>query len=194
MYIKYMMLVFSLFVVLGTSMHAQANEVDKASVQALVAKVKKAPSSQRRVLMNELKIKLRSMQQETRTQVMLGLRQSFNAQHTQMGTKQMQANMHHQNTMSMTEAKHMQEHMNMDSMKGQKPNGTNMPERPTVPMDNGLGNKPTMPQGPNGQTQGNKPPSNTGGQRPQNPNPPRQPIRQAPQGEKPNTSNPMRGR
>lgn len=127
-----MMLVFSLFVVLGTSMHAQANKAEKASVQALVAKVKKAPPSQRRVLMNELKIKLRSMQQATRTQVMLGLRQSFNAQHTQMGTKQMQANMHHQNTMSMTEAKHMQEHMNMDSMKpGQGPSNGNRPvQRP----------------------------------------------------------------
>ncbi len=120
-----MILVFSLFVGLGSSMYAQTKELDNASVQALVAKVKKAPPSQRRVLMNELKIKLRSMQQETRTQVMLSLRQSFNAGHTQMGTKQMQANIDHQNTMSTTEAKHMQEHMNMDSMKSCQcpPNG-----------------------------------------------------------------------
>ena len=139
MYIRYIMLVFSLFVVLGTSMHAQTKEVKKASVQVLVDKVKKAPPSQRRVLMNELKIKLRSMQQATRTQVMLGLRQSFNAQHTQMGTKQMQANMHHQNTMSMTEAKHMHEQMTMDSMiDGQRPSDGQMPNmRPTqIPTGN----------------------------------------------------------
>ena len=122
MYIKYIILVFSLFVVLSNSMFAQTKD-ESNDVKALIDKVKQAPPSERRLLMNELKIKLRSMQQETRTQVMLGLRSAFNAQQTQqhLKTDAMTSSMSHQNTMSMTEAKHMQEHMSQDSMPNSMP-------------------------------------------------------------------------
>lgn len=112
-----MMLVFSLCVVLSSSVFAQTK--NKANdVKLLIDKVKKAAPSERRLLMNELKVKLRSLQQETRTQVMLNLRSAFNAQQTQqhMRTDDMRSTMGRQNTMSMTEAKHMQEHMSQDSM------------------------------------------------------------------------------
>ena len=178
MYIKYIILVFSLFVVFGNSMFAQTNDESNA-IKALIDEVKQAQPSQRRLLMNELKVKLRSMQQTSRMQVMLSLRQSFNAEHTQMGAKQMQTNMHHQNTMSMTESKHMQEHMKMDVMtRGERSNGSGS-SRP--PRPGGLGNTPTsnMPERPNGQTGGSKSPS--------------KPAGQAPQGQKPNANAPKKG-
>jgi len=90
--------------------------------------------------MNELKTKLRTMHQETRTQVMLDLRRSFNGQQReQQGNRAIESNMHHQNTMSMTEAKHMQEHMTESTMSGERPGG----ERP--PMQGTPENRPTSP-------------------------------------------------
>jgi len=133
-----MMLVFSLFVVLSNSMFAQTKD-ESNDVKALIDKVKQAAPSERRLLMNELKIKLRSMQQETRTQVMLGLRSAFNAQQTQkqMQSSVMTSSMSHQNTMSMTEAKHMQEHMSQDSMP------SSMPTKP--PRNKPIQNTPKNP-------------------------------------------------
>lgn len=129
MYMRHRMLVFSLVVLFHSSVYAQTKIEDKSSVQALVAKVKNAPPSERRVLMNALKIKLRSMQQETRTHVMLGLRRAFNTQQAQMHTQQMHTNMHQQNTMGMSESKHMQEHM----MKGGMTSGERPPIKGQVP-------------------------------------------------------------
>lgn len=130
-----MMLVFSLFVVLNSSMFAQTKD-ESNDVKALIDKVKQAPPSERRLLINELKIKLRSMQQETRTQVMLGLRSAFNAQQTQQHMKAdaMTSSMSHQNTMSMTEAKHMQEHMNQDSISTKPPRNKPIENTPQKPL------------------------------------------------------------
>ena len=111
MYSKYILVLFSFFV-LSSSAYAEHKGAEKETIKALVDKVKKAKPSQRRLLMNELKIQLRTMHQETRTQVMLELRRSFNGQ---QGTNQpncaVKSNIDNQNTMSMTESKHMQEHM-----------------------------------------------------------------------------------
>jgi len=116
MYIRYIMLVFSLFVGLATNMYAQTKVEDTSSVQALVAKVKKAPPSQRRVLMNALKIKLRSMQKKTRREVMLGLRHTFNTQHQSGQIKNMQSSMQQQSASMMSASQEMTDAMNTTSM------------------------------------------------------------------------------
>jgi hypothetical protein len=133
MYSKYILVLFSLFV-FTSSMYAEPKSVDKERIKALVEKVKKAAPSQRRLLMNDLKIQLRSMRQEIRRQVMLDLRRSFNGvQRGQQGTHVMQASMHHQNTMSMTQSKHMQENMVQSVMRG-KFGGKGYPFRHRPPM------------------------------------------------------------
>jgi hypothetical protein len=127
MYIKYILVLFSFFV-LSSSVYAEHQGTDKETIKALVEKVKTAEPSQRRLLMNELKIKLRSMHQETRTQVMLDLRRSFNGhQRGEQGNRAIESNMHHQNTMSMTESKHMQEHMTQSTMETERPTGQRPP-------------------------------------------------------------------
>jgi len=68
------------FVWLSSPLNAQEQTVNKDSIKALVSQVKKAPPSQRSALMNQLKIKLRSVNQETRKEVMIGLRRTFNKQ------------------------------------------------------------------------------------------------------------------
>ena len=146
MYIKYILVLFSFFV-WSSSAYAEYEGADKETIKALVEKVKKAPPSQRRLLMNELKMQLKSMHQETRTQVMLNLRRSFNGQQRpQMHKHAIDGNMHNQNTMSMTESKHMQEHMMQSTMGGKK----NPTQRPPVNRPNAGGGtistqKPNMP-------------------------------------------------
>jgi len=131
---------------------AEHEGVDKETIKALVEKVKKAEPSQRRLLMNELKTKLRSMHQETRTQVMLDLRRSFNGQQrAQQGNRAIKSNMHHQNTMSMTESKHMQEHMIQSTMgaerpDGGRPGGVKPPVDSRPPMQNTPDNRPQNTQ------------------------------------------------
>jgi len=151
MYTKYILVLFSFFV-LSSSAYAEHEGVDKETIKALVTKVKKAAPSERRLLINELKIQLKSMHQETRRQVMLDLRRAFNGQQRgQHVNRAIESNMHHQNTMSMTESKHMQEHMTESTMSGERPGG----ERP--PMQMTPENRPTSsavaPQRPQQDTQ-----------------------------------------
>ena len=123
MYSRYILVLFSFFVFSSTA-YAEHEGTDKETIKALVQKVKKAAPSQRRLLMNELKIQLRTMHQETRMRVMLDLRRSFNGmQHVQQSHGVMASRMHHQDTMSMTESKHMQEHMMQSGMAQQRPTG-----------------------------------------------------------------------
>jgi len=130
MLIQYFKILFSL-ILLASLLHAQEKVLPKDSIQALVAKVKKAPPSQKRVLMNQLKVKLRSMNKETRKNVMMNLRQAFNKRHNTMNIKQMQT-MHKQGSTMMNSYKDMQEYMNRDSiMPNTMPN--TMPTRPTQP-------------------------------------------------------------
>ncbi|HFQ61442.1 MAG TPA: hypothetical protein ENK39_03980 [Epsilonproteobacteria bacterium] len=130
MVIQFFKILFSL-ILLASVLSAQEKVLPKDSIQTLVAKVKKAPPSQRRVLMNQLKVKLRSMNQETRKNVMMNLRQAFNKHHNTMNIKQMQT-MHKQGSTMMNSYKDMQEYMNRDSMMPSTTPGT-MPVRPTQP-------------------------------------------------------------
>jgi hypothetical protein len=135
MYIKYILVLFSFFVFFSQTVFAEHKEVDKAAIKALIAKVKTVEPSQRRVLMNELKVMLRSMHQETRTQVMLDLRRSFsNNRGSQTRNSAKQSNMYHQSTMSMTESKHMQEHMTQSNMTDMRPPEGHLPPSEHTPM------------------------------------------------------------
>ena len=121
MYMKYILVLFS-FLVWSSFVYAEHKSTDNDTIKVLVKKLKKAAPLQRRLLMNELKVQLRTMHQETRTQVMLQLRHSFNKQ--QRGQHKYGAsrsNAHKKNTMSMTESKHMQEHMNQSNMQRKRP-------------------------------------------------------------------------
>ena len=126
------MLVISSFFVYFSFAYAQNSHVEKEALQSLITKVEHAKPSQRRLLMNELKVHLRQMHQSERTRVMLGLRRAFNTRTNASHTLPRQhTTLRHENTMNLAESKHMQEHK-------QEPNKT----RPT-----GKGPEHTQPQG-----------------------------------------------
>ncbi|HIQ46329.1 MAG TPA: hypothetical protein EYH57_01780 [Sulfurovum sp.] len=117
------MILFSL-VIWGSSLSADEAKQKQDTVQTLIAKVKSAPPSERRLLMNELKLKLRSMHENARKQVMLDLRRSFNKQQGLKGKNNLiKSDMQHQNSMIMNESKNMKGYMDMDAMSksGMKP-------------------------------------------------------------------------
>ena len=110
------MILFSL-VIWGNSLCADEAKQKDETVKTLIAKVKSAPPSERRLLMNELKLKLRSMHATARKQVMLDLRQSFNKQQGLKGKNNLiKSDMQHQNSMIMNESKNMKGYMNKDAM------------------------------------------------------------------------------
>ncbi len=131
---KYFFTVALFFVLTNSPLNAQENITKQNSIKTLIQKVKKAPPSQRRVLMNKLKIELRAMNQETRKQTMIELRNSFNKQHTNHNIKQKQ-NMHKQHSQMMNKYKDM--HQNMKDMKENiNHNMDNMPNQ--MPMKKGM--------------------------------------------------------
>jgi len=121
MNIKYILVLFSFFVLLPQSLLSETKLTNERAVKALIEKVKTVAPSERRILMNELKITLRSMHKETRKQVMLQLRSTFNKEPNNQRHTAIQSNTHHQSTMSMSESKNMQEHMNRGSMPNKRP-------------------------------------------------------------------------
>jgi len=66
-----------LSLILYISMASAKNKTNDASLKHLIQKVKKSTGDDRRVAMNALKVKLRSMNQETRQHVMRDLQKSF---------------------------------------------------------------------------------------------------------------------
>ncbi len=110
------MILFSL-VIWGSPVFAEEAKQETDTVKSLIAKVKSAPSSQRRLLMNELKLKLRSMHASARKQVMLDLRQSFNQQQGLTAKNTLiKSDLQHQNSMIMNESKNMKSYMDRDAM------------------------------------------------------------------------------
>lgn len=59
------------------TLFADEKAPSKEALNTLIQEIKKAQASQKRVKMNELKILLRTMNQETRNEVMLNLKKSF---------------------------------------------------------------------------------------------------------------------
>jgi hypothetical protein len=116
MRIKHFLTILISFILLGTLLHGETKRVKETSVASLVTQVKKAPSSQRRVLMNQLKIKLRSMSKENRRQVMMDLRHTFNSQNHTKHMKEMQSSMQQQSASMMMSSQSMTDAMNSTSM------------------------------------------------------------------------------
>ncbi|HIQ28600.1 MAG TPA: hypothetical protein EYH42_08895, partial [Sulfurovum sp.] len=75
---KTIVIVFIFLILLGNAVYAETKIQNQDTIKSLINKVKASPASKRRVLMNELKVRLRTMHKETRKQVMLELRHSFN--------------------------------------------------------------------------------------------------------------------
>jgi len=101
---KLLIILFLSFIFyMGIASAKQTNE--SVSVKQLIQKVKQSSGDDRRVAMNALKVKLRSMNQETRQQVMHDLQKSFSGnQHgMQRGLQynKMKGTMHTQNTENM---------------------------------------------------------------------------------------------
>lgn len=79
---------------------------ENSDISTLVSKIKTAKSSEKRVLINELKVRLRHMNQETKNDVMSQLRKSNNIQNTN--------------------SKHMYQNTNSKHIQQNRPKNTNM--------------------------------------------------------------------
>ncbi|MFT7879334.1 MAG: hypothetical protein ABXS91_02980 [Sulfurimonas sp.] len=79
-----------LLILFFSSVTLDAEEVKPSStdIQTLVSQIKKAPASKKRVLMNQLKIKLRKMNEKSRKEVMANLKSSFAQKDQAMQTSQ----------------------------------------------------------------------------------------------------------
>jgi len=73
----YLFIPFFMFI----SLHAKEKHTPAPSVEALIQKIKQSSADERRVAMNRLKIRLRSMNREARQKVMLELQKTFAIQH-----------------------------------------------------------------------------------------------------------------
>jgi hypothetical protein len=115
MYFKYLLILLTALFLCSSFVYGK-EKTSTVTIQSLVKQVKKAAPSERRVLMNELKIKLRSMNQESRKQVMLELRRSFNINHNREKMQGMTSTMQQQSASMMTEAKNMNSAMHKNNM------------------------------------------------------------------------------
>ncbi len=78
----------SLIIFSSSALLAEDIPTQPSNIETLISDIKSAKSSDRRVLMNQLKVQLRAMNQETRSKTMMSLRKSFNKN----GSNQMQRN------------------------------------------------------------------------------------------------------
>lgn len=100
------------------SLSATEHGTDTGTVKQLITAVKKAPIEKRRVLMNRLKLKLRSTQQATRNKVMMDLRQAF---HSHVSIKSEHPGTHTMKHTGMCESKEMYQRKHKDNGKKDKP-------------------------------------------------------------------------
>lgn len=77
MSLKYVYTIVILCTCITDSLFAEENSNTKKSIKILIQEIKKVPASEKRVKMNELKILLRTMNQEMRNEVMRNLQKSF---------------------------------------------------------------------------------------------------------------------
>ncbi len=80
---KYAPIFILLSIYLSTPLWSDDKSSQQASINTLIQEIKKAPNAQKRVKMNELKILLRTMNQETRNEAMRNLQKSFSKNHPQ---------------------------------------------------------------------------------------------------------------
>lgn len=70
------------------ALYAEKVKQPSTDIQKLVSQIKKAPPSRKRVLMNQLKIKLRKMNKKSRNEVISHLKRSFSPKgHTMQGSQ-----------------------------------------------------------------------------------------------------------
>ena len=125
---------------------------DNVSVKQLIQKVKSSTGDDRRVAMNALKGKLRSMNQETRRQVMLDLQKSFSGkQHTMQ--RGMQQNGQAKETMYSGNSKGMHTSGERHTSPSQTPSPSHtspsaVPHQPTPSVPQTPRIHPSSPQGP----------------------------------------------
>jgi len=79
---KHFIILISSFFLLIVQIDAKEKTDQTQSIKTLVKQIKNSSSDDRRVAMNKLKIKLRTMNKETRKKVMLDLQKSFAAHNT----------------------------------------------------------------------------------------------------------------
>ena len=77
MFLKSICAIVLLCMCLSITLFAKENPHSKESINILIQEIKRAPASEKRVKMNELKILLRSMNQKTRNEAMRNLQKSF---------------------------------------------------------------------------------------------------------------------
>lgn len=92
LFIYLSLIIFSSTSILADKLPTQPSEID-----ILISKIKNTKAPDKRVLMNQLKVKLREMNQETRTKAMINLRKSFNKSGKQSQTQKNQNAQMHQN-------------------------------------------------------------------------------------------------
>ncbi len=81
------LLIFGISPLLSDETQKQPTEINK-----LVSKIKDATPSDKRVLINELKVKLRDLNRESRQKIMMDLRKSFNKKGLSMQTQKRGSN------------------------------------------------------------------------------------------------------
>jgi len=91
MYIKYLHIFIILCIGITTSLVGKEKVVSKKTIHTLIQEIKRAPASEKRIKMNELKILLRSMNQKTRNEAMRNLQKSF-AKHGAPKSMQLRTN------------------------------------------------------------------------------------------------------
>ncbi len=70
--------VFICLSILFLSPYTVLAQEQPSKIQELITQIKSAEPSDKRALMNELKVQLRALNQESRKKVMMGLRKTFN--------------------------------------------------------------------------------------------------------------------
>lgn len=108
---------FLLMVFLYSAMFGDTllKEDSTEDILSLVSKVKEAKASERRVLMNQLKISLRKVNQASRQRIMLQLRKNFNR-----GSGLHPMTMTHSNAQQCQETRNMSMHMQHSKGRNQK--------------------------------------------------------------------------
>jgi hypothetical protein len=75
-------------IVIEENNNEDTSNLEDLSIEELIEKVKNAPDDQKRVIMNQLKIQLKNMNQESRKKAMIELSESFSQKGVQSQEKQ----------------------------------------------------------------------------------------------------------
>ena len=137
-----------LSLILYISIANAKQKTNNVSIKQLIQKVKSSTGDDRRVAMNTLKVKLRSMNQETRQQVMHDLQKSFSGkqnQHSRQRALQTGTNQRSMNTGNMQSPSSGGMHTN-PSQTPMHSSPSTMPHQPTPSVPQVPHTQPSSPQ------------------------------------------------